>query len=311
MKALKAKAGTRTASLLVAIPVLMMVAGPAAADCTKLDTTLRGAVKDSKVDVFKDLHAKMLADPSCDGSYRQRVGRVLALATLRHVSTAAKKDSGKIPIESLQMAAGFGEPWQVMAVLGDAYYAKELWVAAVRAYEAALDDMRNERANPKPPPKRIEHRVVKRAYQARALAPVYVATRRFRGRPSGAASPKFRNFSVETVPVPVKFRYNESVLTPQGEKAAADILEYVNDQQAKVVRLFGHTDPRGSDGYNLNLSRSRAAAVMRYLLDNGFQGQVEVVGKGERSRFQPDDALKYTQEQLFEFDRRVEYQVVQ
>lgn len=304
------QAGTRVASLLFAVPLVFAMTAPAAADCKALDASLRTAIKESKIDSFKGLHGKMLADPSCDGSYRQRVGRVLALATLRHLSEAAKKTGGTMPIEKLQTAASFGEPWQVMVVLGDAYYGKELWVAAVKAYETALDDMRNATANPKAPPKRIEHRVVKRAYQARALAPIYVATRRFRGKPSGTASPKFRNFTVETVPVPVKFEYNQSVLTPEGAKAAADMLDYLKGQSAKVVRLFGHTDPRGSRDYNLRLSLSRATAVKQYLLENGYQGPIEVIGKGEQERFKPDDALKYSDEQLFEFDRRVEYQVV-
>jgi outer membrane protein OmpA-like peptidoglycan-associated protein len=39
--------------------------------------------------------------------------------------------------------------------------------------------------------------------------------------------------------------------------------------QIKRLRVEGHTDDRGKDAYNLDLSQRRAAAVMRYLLERG------------------------------------------
>lgn len=304
-------AGRLMASLALALCLVPLVSSATMAECGKLDRELRSAVTARALDLFGDLHKRMLADPSCDGSYRDRVGRVLALTTLLKIHAEAREGGASMPLDKLRQAASFGQPWQVMTALGDRLYDQEQWAGAVRAYEAALDDMRSETANPKPPPKEIEQRVVKRAYQARALAPIYVATRRFRGRPGGLASPTFRNFSVETVPVPVKFDYNESTMTEEGEKAAADILDYLQDQNAKKVRLAGHTDPRGSEDYNIKLSGARAEAVKSFLVEKGFEGEITVVGAGESERFEPDDAAKYSEEQRFTFDRRVEYQILE
>lgn len=304
-------AGTRLASLPCVLVLLGVAAGPAKADCRALDGELRAAINAGAVDKFPALHKKMLAEPTCDGAYRGRVGRVLALAKLKHLKTTASGLGGTLAIGELERAAEFGRPWQVMTALGDAHYDAQDWAGAVRAYEAAIDDIRDAKANPKAPPKEIEQRLVKRAYQARALAPVYVATRRFRGRPGGLSSPAFRNFTAETVPVPVRFAYNESVLTADGENAAKDILSYLSDQKAARIRLIGHTDPRGSASYNIGLSLARAEAIKVYLITHGYHGHIEVVGKGEAHPFEPDDPAKYSDEQRFAFDRRVEYQILE
>ncbi|MEC9368484.1 MAG: OmpA family protein [Pseudomonadota bacterium] len=310
---MSASTPTTKGRALRALPIILagavLIPGAALADCTVLDKDLREAIGAADLARFPDLHSRMLADTSCDGQYRARVGRVLALASLKKMQADAG-GGGTIALDQLKQAASYGQPWQVMVALGDAQYGAKQYGEAVRAYESALDDMRDTALNPKPPAKEDEERVAKLAYQARALAPVYVATRRFRGKVSGAGSPNFRNFTAESVPVPVRFEYDAAVLTPDGEKAVADILAYLGDHSVAHVKLIGHTDPRGNDGYNLGLSLARAEAVKGYLLANGYKGNIEVVGLGERAPFVPDDPAKYSEEERYAFDRRVEYQLV-
>jgi OOP family OmpA-OmpF porin len=271
-------------------------AGAAQADCRVLDGDIRKAVSAGEVDRFADLHGAMLADATCDGAYRKTVGRVMALASLKQLQVGPRAEGAAAPIADLRRAAAYGDPWQLMAALGDAHYAAQEWSEAVRAYEAALDDLRDKAANPAPP--------------ARALAPFYVATPRFRGRPGGLASPEFRSFTADAVPVPVRFAHDKAELEEDGEAAARDILDYLKDRKPARVRLTGHTDPVGSDEYDHRLSLARAEAVAAYLAANGYEGAVEVVGKGKSEPFQADDPASYSDEQRHAFDRRVEYELL-
>lgn len=47
----------------------------------------------------------------------------------------------------------------------------------------------------------------------------------------------------------------------------------VQAQHIKRVRIEGHTDNRGKPQYNLDLSKRRAAAVVRYLIEHGVEAE--------------------------------------
>lgn len=54
--------------------------------------------------------------------------------------------------------------------------------------------------------------------------------------------------------------------------------------------LVGHTDNQGSDAYNLDLSRRRAAAVASYLISHGVPStRIATSGKGETEPIAPND----------------------
>ena len=303
--------GAASAALSVGLLLAGLPASQAWADCGKVDKELRAAVSERAVDRFPDLHKRLLSEPTCDGAYRGRVGRVLALATLKQLQEEAGSPKGPFPLEQLKLAATFGKPWQVMNALGDALYANEDWAAAVKAYEVAIDDIRDTGATPKAPPQTVEMRLARRTFQARALAPGHVVTRRFRGRPSGLSDPQFRTYKAESVPVPIRFASGETALTRASQQAAHDMLAFLTDRGAKTVRLIGHTDPSGSETEQAEISEARAAAVKAYLVAQGFTGRIEVVGKGASQRYQPDDGFDHSPEQRNAFDRRVEYQVVE
>jgi len=282
--------------------------GVAQADCTALDGEIREAIKAGVTERFALLNQRMLEEPTCPGEYREKVGRVLALATVKRFEDKYGKASAA-PLGALADAVRLGRPWQALYALGDAHYEKKSFAEAVRAYEAAIEDARDERLNPKAPPKEIEVLLFKRAYQARALAESYVEVAVTRGKRGGIASPKYRNFTISAVPVPIRFGYNESTLTEDGLKAAADMQKYLEEQGLKRIRLVGHTDPVGGEDYNLELSMARANAVKVYLAESGYTGAVEIDGAGEARGFEPDDPSAYSEEELYAFDRRVEFVV--
>jgi outer membrane protein OmpA-like peptidoglycan-associated protein len=67
------------------------------------------------------------------------------------------------------------------------------------------------------------------------------------------------------------FEYNSFELTAEGEevlKVFADALERPALRERRLL-ICGHADSRGTDAYNLDLSRRRAAEVARWLSEEG------------------------------------------
>jgi outer membrane protein OmpA-like peptidoglycan-associated protein len=107
-------------------------------------------------------------------------------------------------------------------------------------------------------------------------------------------------------PAPVTFLYNEATFTPEGRKAAAVLAAYLTAQRWTAVSLSGHADERGSEHYNMELSRQRLDAVAGYLRDAGFAGRLELIPKGKSEPYASADRRTLSREQSFQLDRRVE-----
>ena len=147
--------------------------------------------------------------------------------------------------------------------------------------------------------------------KAKSLAPTYVSSRGFRGEPTGVMVPTYRNFTAVSVPVPIRFDTGESSLTPDGVKAVDDLYNFLKGQKATAVVLIGHTDERGSTPYNDQLSEARAEAVAAALHERGLDYPIKTEGHGKREPFEADDRSKYSEDELYSFDRRVEFKLVQ
>jgi outer membrane protein OmpA-like peptidoglycan-associated protein len=112
-----------------------------------------------------------------------------------------------------------------------------------------------------------------------------------------------------SIPVPIMFQYNEANFTSEGRRAADLLIEYLKLKHLQSISLSGHADERGSDPYNMDLSRERLEAVARYLRDGGFSGQLDLVPKGKSEPFSGVDRSKFSGEALYQLDRRVELRV--
>lgn len=109
-----------------------------------------------------------------------------------------------------------------------------------------------------------------------------------------------------SIPVPLTFVYDEATLTPKGRRAAALLLEYLQLKEFSAVTLTGHADERGTHEYNLDLSKQRLDTIERFLRDGGYEGQLEMIPKGELEPFSAVDRTKYGRDELWQLDRRVE-----
>lgn len=72
------------------------------------------------------------------------------------------------------------------------------------------------------------------------------------------------------------------------------------------IEIRGHTDDKGSDTYNLELSKNRAASVKEYLISQGIQAnRIRSKGFGEQQPLKPN-----TSPQNRQFNRRIEFVVL-
>jgi outer membrane protein OmpA-like peptidoglycan-associated protein len=69
---------------------------------------------------------------------------------------------------------------------------------------------------------------------------------------------------------PVYFDFDSDELTPQAKSSLDKLIATNRKNKIKLVYLEGYTDPKGTDDYNLDLSKRRIEAVKSYLLMNGF-----------------------------------------
>jgi outer membrane protein OmpA-like peptidoglycan-associated protein len=82
----------------------------------------------------------------------------------------------------------------------------------------------------------------------------------------------------------VTFGFNKANLTPSARSTLDAIVAKFQASPRAVVELAGFTDPIGSSNYNLGLSRRRAWAVERYLVEHNVPiRSIHVVGLGEEA----------------------------
>jgi len=110
----------------------------------------------------------------------------------------------------------------------------------------------------------------------------------------------------KSIPVPITFEFNEATFTYDGRKAVALLLEYLQLKHFPRVSMTGHADERGTQEFNMDLSRERLDAVAAYLKKGGYKGALNLIPKGETEPFTGVDRSQYSQEDLYQLDRRVE-----
>jgi outer membrane protein OmpA-like peptidoglycan-associated protein len=112
--------------------------------------------------------------------------------------------------------------------------------------------------------------------------------------------------SSKTIPFPITFIFDEANFTEDGRKAAGLLLEYLKLKHFKKVTLTGHADERGTPEFNMELSRQRLDTVAHFLKEDGYTGELELIPKGETEPFMGVVRSQYSQEDLWQLDRRVE-----
>jgi outer membrane protein OmpA-like peptidoglycan-associated protein len=106
---------------------------------------------------------------------------------------------------------------------------------------------------------------------------------------------------------PIQFEFDKAIIKPESfHTLDAVVATMIGNPSFKLFEVQGHTDERGDDNYNLDLSIRRAAAVMKYLIDHKVDpARLTSQGYGET---QPKD--RGHNEHAWYVNRRVEFVIL-
>ncbi len=103
------------------------------------------------------------------------------------------------------------------------------------------------------------------------------------------------------------FDFGKSRVNEYDLEMIKKVAEYLNQHPDAKLKIYGHTDSKGSKAANLILSKKRANAVRSYFIKNGIdKSRLEIQGFGEEKLiYNPDDAPWQSKE-----NRRVEVKII-
>ena len=97
------------------------------------------------------------------------------------------------------------------------------------------------------------------------------------------------DFSVDKKGCPVKailrihFDTDKASIRPESRPKVDKFAEFLMQNKGSLIRIEGHTDYRGSDNYNMILSKKRAKSIQNALIEDGVSpARLSAVGKGEK-----------------------------
>lgn len=103
----------------------------------------------------------------------------------------------------------------------------------------------------------------------------------------------------------VNFGFDSSDLTPAAKANLDKLAQVLKNNMDTNINIYGHTDSKGTDAYNLSLSERRAAAVKSYLVAQGVSSsRMFTMGVGEKEPVASNDTDAGRAE-----NRRVEFAI--
>ncbi|HYC32108.1 MAG TPA: OmpA family protein, partial [Gemmatimonadales bacterium] len=103
----------------------------------------------------------------------------------------------------------------------------------------------------------------------------------------------------------IHFDLDRAELSPEARTILSTKVEVLRSAPGISLRIDGHADERGSDEYNLALSKRRAAEAKRFLVSQGVDAaRLETVGYGEEQPLDPTSS-----EAAWAQNRRADFQV--
>lgn len=113
----------------------------------------------------------------------------------------------------------------------------------------------------------------------------------------------------EIVLNPIYFEFNKSNITQEGAFELDKLVQVMKANDKLVIFAKSHTDNRGSDVYNLNLSDRRAKSTVQYILSKGIPSG-RITGKGFGESEPKVDCKEICTEEEHAQNRRSEFLIV-
>lgn len=101
----------------------------------------------------------------------------------------------------------------------------------------------------------------------------------------------------------ILFAFDQSILSYDAKVNLDKLVVVLNNYSETDIEVQGHTDSKGSEGYNQTLSEKRADIVSNYLTNKGVSNnRISIKGFGETMpKYQNDTAEGRTQNRRVEF----------
>src|SRR5690606_5408755 len=108
----------------------------------------------------------------------------------------------------------------------------------------------------------------------------------------------------------INYDYAKWDIRPDAAERLDTLVQTLKDNPKITIELSAHTDSRGKDAYNLDLSQKRAQAAVDYIVSKGIDaGRITAKGYGEsKLRNKCKNGVKCSEE-MHEKNRRTEFKV--
>ena len=281
----------------IALALVLLGTAPTLA-CDAYDEVVAAVNAQDRATVSR-LYGEMRRDAECGQDLRNWAGIYLAREYYRDSTDPALSiDTRSLALQNSLMLE---RHWRTLSALGEVEWEREDYAAAAEYLGQALTEIAEGNQNHEVTTEEILQ--VRTLYtDALALSGTQMASAQ-----SELFRPNYRGFEVEETPLPITFEYDSVAFDEQGQFYADALLEHVLAYDPPRIELDGHTDPQGSDDYNLSLSVRRAEALRQFLERGGYEGEVVVRGMGESQVPVPPEGVAEGSDEHYRIARRVTF----
>lgn len=109
----------------------------------------------------------------------------------------------------------------------------------------------------------------------------------------------------------IYFEFDKSEILPQAEVVLDRVVKIMKDYPKLEIEIGSHSDARGTDRYNMDLSERRAAATLEYIVSKGIdRNRITSKGYGESMPLNECTEPEMCTEEQYAKNRRSEFKVM-